>query len=69
MYENKVFLHRGCNFASNFLSRQACQNNVNHVFEKQSIFFFLKIDQVLRFCTKNNGIIRKYIEENVLFVG
>ena len=53
-------------FASDLLSRQACQNAVNHVFEKQ-IYIFLRITQVLRFCTKNNGIIRNDIEENVLF--
>ena len=56
----------GSNFASDFPSRQACQNAVNLVFEKQ-IYIFLRIDQVLLFCTKNNGIIRNDIEENVLF--
>ena len=67
MDENRVFFsHRGCNFASNFSGRQSCQNGINHVFEKQ-VYIFLETDQVLRFCTKNNGIIRNDIEENVLF--
>ena len=66
MQENRVFFTQGGNFASNFPSRQACQNAVNHVFGKQIYVFFLKIDQVLRFCTKNNGIVRKDFEENVL---
>ena len=60
------FSHEGSNFASNLPSRQACQNAVNHVFEKQ-IYNFLRITQVLRILTKNNGIIRNDIEENVLF--
>ena len=54
------------NFASNFPSRQACQNAVNHVFEKQ-IYIFLRTTRVLLFFTKNNGIIRNDIEGNVLF--
>ena len=60
------FPHVDSNFASDFPSRQACQNAVNIVFEKQ-IYIFLRITQVLRFCTKNNGIIRNDIEENVPF--
>ena len=47
--------HGGSNFASDFPSRQTCQNAVDHVCEK--LYVFLGIDQVLRFCTKNNGII------------
>ena len=66
MHEHIVFSHGGSNFASNFPSRRACQNAVNHVFEKQ-IYSLLRIDQDLRFCTKTNGIIRNDIEENVLF--
>ena len=60
------FSHGSSNFASEFSSRQACQNAVNYVFVKQ-IYIFLRTDQVLRFYTKNNGIIRNDIEENVLF--
>ena len=37
---------RPLGFASDFLSRQECQNAVNHVFEKQ-ISIFLRITQVL----------------------
>ena len=66
MHETEYFSHGGSNFASNFQSRQACQNAVNHVFEKQ-IYIFLRITQVLRFFTKNNGIIRNDIGGNVLF--
>ena len=62
----EYFSHGGSNFASDFPSRQACQNAVNHVFEKQ-IYIFLRIDLVLRFFTKNDGIIRNDIEGNVLF--
>ena len=62
MHENKG----GSNFASDFPSSQACQNAVYHVFEKQ-IYNFLRITQVLRIFTKNNGIIRNDIEGNVLF--
>ena len=64
----EYFSHGGSNFASNFPSRQACQNAVNHVFEKQ-IYIFLRIDQVLRIFNKNNGIIGNDIVGNVLFYG
>ena len=63
MHETEYFSHGGCNFASNFPSRQASQNAVNHVFEKQIYIF----TQVLRFFTKYNGIITNDIEGNVLF--
>ena len=49
-----------------FLSRQACQNAVNNVFEQQ-IYIWLRIVQVLHIFTKNNGIMRNDIEGNVLF--
>ena len=45
--KTEYFSHGGSNFASNFQSRQACQNAVNHVFEKQ-IYIFFRITQVLR---------------------
>ena len=64
--KTECFSHGGSNFASDSPSRQARQNVVYHVFGKQ-IYDFLRIDQVLRFCTENNGIIRNDIEENVLF--
>ena len=34
---------------------------------KKQIYILFRVDQVLLFCTKNNGIIRNAIEENVLF--
>ena len=64
--KTEYFSHGGSNFASDFPSRQACQNAVNYVFEMQ-IYMFRRIDQVLRIFTKNNGIIRNDIEGNVLF--
>ena len=64
--KTEYFSHGGSNFESGFPSRQACQNTVNHVFEKQ-IYIFRRITQVLRIFTKNNGIFRNDIEENVLF--
>ena len=64
--KTEYFSHGGSNFASDFPSRQACQNAVNHVFEQQ-IYMFLRIDQVLRIFTKTNGMIRNDIEGNVLF--
>ena len=64
--KTKYFSQGGSNFASDFPSRQACKNAVNHVFEQQ-IYMFRRIDQVLRIFTKNNGIIRNDIEGNVLF--
>ena len=65
--KTEYFSHGCCNFTSDFPSRQAFQNAVNHVSEKQ-IYIFLRIDQVLRFFfIKNNGIIRNNIKGNVLF--
>ena len=64
--KTEYFSHGGTNFASDFPSRQACQNAVNHVFEYQ-IHIFLRIDQVLHIFTKNNGIIRNDIEIIVPF--
>ena len=66
--KTEYFSRGGSNFASDVSSRQACQNAVNHVFEKQNYVFF-RIDQVVRFCTKNNGIIRNDIEEMFYFIG
>ena len=34
------FSHGGSNFASDFPSRKACQNAVNHVLKSKYIFFF-----------------------------
>ena len=64
--KTEYFSNGGSNFISDFSSRLACQNAVIHVFEKQ-IYIFLRNTQVLRIFTKNNGIFRNDIEENVLF--
>ena len=64
--KTEYFSHGGSNFASDFPSRQSCQNAVNHVFEKQ-IYNLFRIDLVLRVFTKNDGIIRNDIKGNVLF--
>ena len=66
MHENRVFFTRGSNFASNFPSRQACQNAFNHVFEKQINVFF-ELLKFYVFLNKNNGIITNDIEGNVRF--
>ena len=60
------FPHRGGNFRSKFLSRQAYQNAVNHVFEKQKDTCFRNY-KVLRVLIKYIGIIRNDIEENIRF--
>ena len=57
------FSHGGSNFESNFPSRQACQNAVSYVFEKQIYIFF----KLLKFYVFVHRIIRNDIEENVLF--
>ena len=58
------FSHRGGNFRSKFLSRQAYQDAVNHVFEKQKDNCF-RNNEVLPVLVKYNGIIRNDIEENL----
>ena len=60
------FPHRGDNFRSKFLSRQAYQDAANHVFEKQKDNCFRNY-KVLRVLIKFNGIIRNDIEENIKF--
>ena len=60
------FPHRGDNFRSKFLSRQAYQNAANLVFEKQKDNCFRNY-KVLRVLIKFNGIIRNDIEENIKF--
>ena len=62
------FPHRGGNFRSKFLSRQAYQDAANHVFEKRKDNCF-KNYEVLRVLVKYNGIIRNDIEENIKFYG
>ena len=60
------FPHRGNNFRSKFLSRQAYQDAANHVFEEQKDNCFRNY-KVLRVLIKFNGIIRNDIEENIKF--
>ena len=58
--------HRGGNFRNKFLSRQAYQDAVKHVFEKQRDKCFRNYE-VLWVLIKNNGTIRNDIEENIKF--
>ena len=60
------FQHRGGNFRSKFLSRQAYQDAANHVFEKRKDNCFRNYEN-LRVLIKYNGIIRNDIEENIEF--
>ena len=64
--KTEYFSHEGSNFASNFPSRQACQNAVNHVLNSKFIVFF-ELIKFYAFLLKQNGIIRNDIEGNVLF--
>ena len=61
-----LFPHRGGNFRSKFLSRQAYHGAANHVFEKRKDNCFRKYE-VLRVHIKYNGNIRNAIEENIKF--
>ena len=54
----------GGNFRSKFLSRQAYQDAVNHVFEKRKDICFRNYE-ILRVLIIYNGIIRNDIEENI----
>ena len=65
-FKTLFFPHRGGNFISKFLSRQAYQDAANHVFEKQKNNCFRNYE-VLRVLIKYNGIIRNDIEENIEF--
>ena len=60
------FPHRDGNFRSIFLSRQAYQDAVNHVFKKRKDTCFRNYE-VLRVLIKYNGIIRNDIMENIKF--
>ena len=60
------FSHSGTNFRSTFLSRQAYQDAVNHVFEKRKDTCFRNYE-LLRVLINYNGIIRNDIEENIKF--
>ena len=61
-----IFQHRGGNFRSEFLSRQAYQDAANHVFEKRKDNCFRNYE-ILRLLIKYNGVIRNDIEENIKF--
>ena len=60
------FPHRDRNFRSTFLSRQAYQDAVNHVFEKRKDTCF-RYYEVLRVLIKYNVIITNDIEVNIKF--
>ena len=60
------FQHRGGNFRSKFLGRQAYQDAANHVFEKRKDNCFRNYE-ILRVLIKYNGIIRNDIEKNIKF--
>ena len=62
--ETLFFPHRGGNFSSKFLSRQAYQDAANHVFEERKETCFRNYE-VLLVLIKYNGIIRNDIEENI----
>ena len=66
--KTEYFSHGGSNFASDFPSRQACQNAVNHVFEQQ-INIFRRIDQVLRIFTKITVLSETISREMFYFIG
>ena len=60
------FPHKGGNFRSKFLSRQAYQDAANHVYEEREDNCFRNYE-VLWVLIKYNGIIRYDIEKNVKF--
>ena len=62
------FSHGGSNFASDFPSRQACQNAVNHVCVKQ-IYIFLRITKVLRFLLNITVLLETISREMFYFIG
>ena len=66
LLEKCILPHRGGNFRSKFLSRQAYKDAENHVFEKRKDNCFRNY-KVLRVLIKYNGIIRNDIEENIKF--
>ena len=57
------FPHRGGNFRSIFLSRQAYQDVANYVFEKRKDNCFRNYEVLIKY----NGVIRNDIEENIKF--
>ena len=61
------FPHRGGNFRSKFLCREAYQDAANHVFENRKDNCF-RNDEVLRVLIKYNGIIRNVIEKILNFI-
>ena len=62
------FPHRGGNFRSKFLSRQAYQDAVNHVFEKRKDNCFRNYE-VLWVLVKYNLIIRNDMRKILNFIG
>ena len=66
--KTEYFSHGGCNFASDFLSRQACQNAVNHVFEKQ-IYIFLEVVRFYVFILKITVLLETISRKMFYFIG
>ena len=72
--KTEYFSYGDSNFASNFPSRQTCQNVVNRVFEKQ-IYIFLRVAQVvwcvcvLFFFTKITVLLETISSEMFNFIG
>ena len=62
------FPHRGGNFRSKFLSRQAYQDATKHVFKKQKDNCFRNYE-VLQVLIEYNGIIRNDIGEILNCIG
>ena len=68
MHKTEYFSDGGSSFSSNFSSRQAYQNAVNHVFEKQ-IYNFLRTNQVLRIFTKKTVLLETISRKKFYFIG
>ena len=66
--KTEYFSHGGSNFASNLPSRQACQNAVNHVFEKQ-IFFSPNYSSFTFFLLKITVLLEKISRKMFYFIG
>ena len=67
--KTEYFSHGGSNLTSNFPSRQACQNAVNHVFGKQIYVFFLKLIKFYVFILKITALLEKISRKIFYFKG
>ena len=68
MHENRVFSHAGSNFASDFPSRQACQNAVNHVLNSKFICF-VELIKFYAFLPKITVLSETISREMFYFIG